>query len=334
MSQPDLNQTEQKKPKVSVCIASYNHARFIGETLDSILAQTYRDFEIVVVDDGSTDNSLEILNSYAEKYPQIKVFTHSNHENRGISVTANESILKSRGEYISFIGSDDIWYPYFLEKQVDFLDKNDVGFIYSKADCINEKGDLLNEVIGADISNQADPLMSVIISNPIPAITVTVRRECLDRVGMYADSVVYGDWELWIRLLNFYKIGFIDEPLAKYRIHGGNTSIGTEPSKHLALIRRVYKHLRDKSQSPEYFKLRETKYQKAISEQLALLPKREAQIYLDRYFIAITKPDFFKAFSALKKAISSSPKTIIRPMRVLAIIKHAVFGYFSRRNPI
>lgn len=324
MSHPDFNQTEPKKPKVSVCIASYNHARFIGETLDSILAQTYRDFEIVIVDDGSTDDSLKILNSYAKKHPQIKVFIHPNHENKGISVTANEVIKRSRGEYISFIGSDDTWCSYSLERRINFLEKTGVGFVYSKADCINEKGDLLNEIIGADISKEADPLMSVIISNPIPAITVTVRRECLDRAGLYADSVVYGDWELWIRLLNFYKIGFIDEPLAKYRIHGSNTSIGTEPSKHFALVRQMYQYLKDNIQKPEYFKLRETKYQKAISEQLALLPKREAQVYFDRYFQATARNDWGAAKLEIIRAFKLSPSTVCRPRRIAAVIKHAI----------
>lgn len=325
MSQPDFNQTEEKKPKVSVCIASYNHARFIGETLDSILAQTYRDFEIVVVDDGSTDNSLEILNSYAEKYPQIRVFTHSNHENKGISVTANATIKKSRGEYISFIGSDDIWYPHFLEKQVDFLDKSDVGFVYSKADCIDKTGKLLNKQIALEVSSKADLTAFLLTTNPVSAVTTTVKRKALEEIGLFDEKLIYSDWDLWIRLSFTHKIGFIDESLGNYRIHGNNTSVGTDKLKIYRDKRQFYLRLIEKSYS-DLPQLKEPKYQKIIAKELNWLKRQEVQLHLNSYFDSIAKKEYPKAKIALLKAFKLSPLTIFRPHQVGAILKRALLS--------
>ena len=112
-------------PKVSVFIASYNHARYLPECLDSILAQTYPDFEIVIVDDGSTDGSPSLLEDYQRRFPEkIRYSWHPEHGNWGVSRTSNDAIQKSRGEYLAWIGSDDAWYPDKLKQQVEQLDND------------------------------------------------------------------------------------------------------------------------------------------------------------------------------------------------------------------
>jgi len=121
------------KPKVSICIPSYNHARFLPAAIESALAQTHKNIEIVIVDDGSTDNSLKIAGSYASKYPSIVfLHTHPGHCNRGISATMNLAAQKSTGEYWSTIGSDDVLYSNKTERQVAYLDKHpNVAWVYS-----------------------------------------------------------------------------------------------------------------------------------------------------------------------------------------------------------
>src|SRR5215469_11593995 len=119
-------------PLVSVCVASYNHGRFLPAMLDGLLSQTFHDFEIVVVDDGSTDNSMQVLGACADRNPEImRVYTHPGRQNRGVSATVNLGFEKSRGKYWCMHDSDDVSYPDRLERQVAFLESHpDVGWVY------------------------------------------------------------------------------------------------------------------------------------------------------------------------------------------------------------
>ena len=216
-------------PKVSVVIPSYNHARFLPQALDSALSQTYRDFEILIADDGSSDDSLTIARDYAARYPSfVRVFTHADNGHRGISATCNLCLGNMRGRYWAGLASDDVWYPDKLERQVAFLDDNPaVGFVYGYAHIIDEAGELLPGVRDEeDISLQPDPLVRLIWGNVISGGTCLIRRECWEQLGVYDETLVYGDWELWIRFLSHWQVGYLAEPLAKYRHHSYNTSLG------------------------------------------------------------------------------------------------------------
>lgn len=107
---------------VTVFIPCYNAGRFISETIDSILVQTYQDFEILIIDDGSTDNSSEILNQYAEKDERIRIL--KNKRNRGIGYTRNRGVREARGKYLAIMDADDISVPSRLEKEVQYLEKH------------------------------------------------------------------------------------------------------------------------------------------------------------------------------------------------------------------
>jgi len=223
----------QHQPLVSVCIALYNHERFLRQTLDSVLAQTYKNFEIIVVDDGSSDGSLELLESYARQYPSIRVFTHPNKSNKGISATTNLAVEQSRGEYLAFLGSDDVWCEDKLERQLPLFDDSQIGLVCSRSYIIDGVGQRVPDVIiGTDVSNDPDVLVKMIRANQIAALTVVVRRECFEQLGLF-DAAVYSDWEMWMRIMARWKVGFIDEPLAFYRVHDYNTSIGIKPEVHL-----------------------------------------------------------------------------------------------------
>lgn len=227
------------KPKVSVCIPSYNHARFLPLMLDSVLAQTYRDFEVILVDDGSTDDSLRIAESYAARHPSvIKVFTHPGHVNRGISETGNLAFSKSSGQYWSGLCSDDLWYPDKLELEVAYLDEHpEIGLVYGYAHVIDAEGEKLPGLIGRDITG--DAITALLYGNPVPAPTLMVRRECFERLGLHDENLIYQDWELWIRFLAHWKIGFIEKPLMMYRVHGRNTSVGVDPKVNLERMLEV-----------------------------------------------------------------------------------------------
>ena len=233
---------------VSVCIASYNHAEYIGLAIESVLAQTYKNYEIIVVDDGSTDKSLEILNSYARKFPErVRVFTHENHKNLGISKTANLAIEKSTGKYIAFLGSDDLWEKNMLALQIPALEQNpQIGLVYSKAKIIDSRGKATGAIAGESFKKNGDQLKQLLAKNFIPAATALFRRECIERVGGFDENLVYGDWELWLRILAHWEMTFVDEPLALYRVHRRNTSLGTNVEIDAERKLDIFKRLAEK----------------------------------------------------------------------------------------
>ena len=222
-------------PMVSVCMASYNHARFLPATLESILGQTFRDFELIVVDDGSTDDSLDILQGYARKYPEImRVFTHPGRRNLGISVTDNLAIKEAQGVYWCGQGSDDVSYPDRLERQVAFLESHpDIGWVYGVADFIDKDGAPLHEQFGSDLSAIPDLVEELILENRIAGATTMVRMKCLTEVGLFEPGLMYGDWEFWVRLAARYPAAFLPGAVTGFRCHDYNASLSFPQPENL-----------------------------------------------------------------------------------------------------
>ncbi len=237
-----MKEFQEMTPRVSVCIPSYNYAIYLPETLDSILAQTFQDYEIVLVDDASKDDSQAIAEGYARRYPdKVRVFTHPGRINRGISATCNLAIEKSRGEYLAWLGSDDTWYPDKLACQVDELDRHPAaGLTYSYADVVDSKGMKTGEVMGRDMTQDLLPML--VAGNFVPHLTAIHRRACLAKTGFYDETLQYSDWDMWLKMANFFPIRFIDQPLAMYRVHGVNMFTGstneTQTRHNLAVIEK------------------------------------------------------------------------------------------------
>lgn len=310
------------EPLVSVCIPSYNHARFLPEAIESVLAQTYPNVELIIVDDGSTDDSLSIARQYEAKYPDlIQVHTHPNGANRGISATANLAYGFSKGKYWSGLPSDDILCKDKLEKQVKYLEANpEIGFVYSYGDYIDERSNNLPGRFGRDITGDADPLESIIRGNVIPGMSVLARREAVEKVGLHDENLIYSDWDYWLRFFAHCKGGFIPESLVEYRIHSYNTSVGIPSTLNNSHALEVYLKLQN-ADDEEIPGITNPAYQNIIKERVAF---KQAIGALDDYFLAVDSKDYSRARAALKKALSSSPRTVITPRRVAAIIKHVV----------
>ncbi len=238
-------------PKVSICVASYNHARFLPATLDSILRQTYPHVEAVVVDDGSTDSSFEILEQYRREFPQrFHVFTHPNRANRGISATFNLATEKATGAYWSCLGSDDILYPDKIAEQVRFLDEHrEIDWVYGFAHFIDDQGRRLVGLFGSDITRTDSAIETLILGNRIPGMTVLARRDCIQKVGPHDEDLIYSDWEFWIRLLAHHKAGFMARPLVQYRVHSTNTSVGVDRRENWKRGIAVLESIKEKSPS-------------------------------------------------------------------------------------
>lgn len=231
--------------KVSICIPSYNYGRFLPQAIESVLSQTYPLIETIIVDDGSTDDSLEIARSYAAKNPlRVHVFSHPGGHNLGISATINLAFQKSSGEYWSVMGADDLLYPQKTAQQVALLENHrEVDWVHCHARCIDAQGRLLPGLWGQDFSKGPRPIEKLIAGNRIIASTVLARRECIKRGGLHRD-ILYGDWEFWVRLTAHHQANFIKQPLVQYRIHGDNISLGVEKELDLKRALDVMNSLR------------------------------------------------------------------------------------------
>lgn len=214
-------------PLVSILIPSYNHELYIKEALDSSLNQTYDNFEILVLDDGSRDSSVSIIKEYANKYPdKIKFFEQ---ENSGLAKTMNKLINLAQGKYLSLLASDDVLYPMKLEKQVAIFNKDideKVGFVYSYADHINMnklryRGEGLNIGIRGKIIKEL--FEDGVFFSPVSNL---IRKSAIIECGMFKVGRPYcDDYELFLEIALKYEFDFVPEKLVARRFHYTNTSM-------------------------------------------------------------------------------------------------------------
>lgn len=215
----------EKKPKVSVIIPTYNRAYLIDKAINSVLSQTYRDYEIIIVDDGSTDNTREVVKGFVDS--RINYIFHAN--NLGVSAARNTGIKASRGEYIALLDSDDEWLPEKLEKQVVILknESPEVGVVCSWQFNINENG----EYIGSSYlpKKGGNIYENLLYTDPISVPTLLIRKECFEKVGLF-DDLLNGqeDWDMWIRISKYFKFVLIKIPLVKRRLHHNQISNNLE----------------------------------------------------------------------------------------------------------
>jgi glycosyltransferase involved in cell wall biosynthesis len=218
-----MGQRQQRNriPKVSVIIPTYNRADFIGEAIQSILDQTFQDFEIIVVDDGSTDNTHEIIEKFNE--PRIKYVFQ---ENRGVCEARNTGIKNSRGEYITFLDSDDVLYEKAFEKGVHALENHpEVGISHGQVKLMDKSGNLyetIKKYKGSYIQKGIEEIRQLFTRGYYVNInTLMVRRVLLQKNGPFDTSFCHGseDFDLVVRLCKKTYVAHIAEPLAKYRIY-------------------------------------------------------------------------------------------------------------------
>ena len=218
-------------PKISVVIPVYNGSKYIEETLNSVLNQSYKDFEIIVIDDGSTDNTSEIVNRFPSPVRLIQ------NKHNGKSFSRNIGIRAARGELISFVDADDLWMPNKLEVQIEYL-KNHPEFEWIYSDCYIFEGS--SEHIVDIWSRTAKKIYSGNILKQllndclIPSPTPMVSRRIFDDVGFFDETFLRHqpeDWDMWLRIASRYPIGSINEPLALLRKHENSLTAKEDPLK-------------------------------------------------------------------------------------------------------
>ena len=235
-------------PKVSVIIPTHNRSQLLSSAISSVRDQTFKDWEIVVVDDHSTDDTFEVVESFSDE--RIKYL--KNKGKNGPSIARNLAISVASGEYIAFLDDDDEWLPYKLEKQIGILDicTEKVCGIYSKPQLIDRMtGNIIRGDSGAD-TLKGNLLSQLIIKNPIHTCTLVVRKACFDKVGVFDETMRYmEDRDLWIRLSMHWEIEYIDEPLTIAYYHGKehlSTNLEGQTQGREIILQR-YKHLLKKN---------------------------------------------------------------------------------------
>ncbi len=235
-----------EKPLVSVIIPTYNRAHLLPRTIESVLSQTLKDFELIIIDDGSTDNTREVVENFQKKDKRIRYIWQ---ENSGAPARPkNTGIKNSKGKCVAFLDDDDEWLPEKLEVQINLFEQKkvtNIGMIACNSLDIYEDS---NATIKYKIKKRKNYFHAILSSCFIHSCSsVLVKKEVLKDVGFFDENLkIADDWDMWIRILNKYNFSFIKKPLIKYHIHNKNTSrklleVGTTDD-HLIIFNKHNKH--------------------------------------------------------------------------------------------
>ncbi|PIG94123.1 glycosyltransferase family A protein [Gloeocapsopsis sp. IPPAS B-1203] len=208
-------------PQVSVIIPAYNAMNYLPETLDSLLKQTFDDFETIIVNDGSTDE----IERWAAQItdPRVKLISQ---ENRGLAAARNTGIAHAQGEYLAFLDADDLWKPTKLEKQVQSLQSNpDVGLVYTWTVVADPNGKPTGRVFASLAEGNVWKKLTEFNIVGCGSVAM-VRRSCFEKVGVFDRNLGswVEDWDMWLRIASSYPFAVIKEPLVYYRQHLNNGS--------------------------------------------------------------------------------------------------------------
>ncbi|MEG3866128.1 glycosyltransferase [Microcoleus sp. Z1_B2] len=240
-------------PKVSVVMASYNHEKFVAETIQSVLDQTYQDFEFIITDDGSPDRTVDVIKKFDD--PRIKLFCFP--QNQGACAAMNNCINEAKGEYIAVINSDDAWLPEKLEKQVKFLDEHqEIGAVFTSAQIMDEnsndfpdKDHWYQKIFIQPNRNRFQWLKHFFFyCNCLCHPSVLIRKQCYAVTGVYDERYAQlPDWDFWIRLCMRYDIHIMPENLTKFRLRaneanasGNRADVATRTTLEISQVLRNY----------------------------------------------------------------------------------------------
>lgn len=219
-----------KLPFVSVVIPAYNAANTLKETVQSVFEQTFQDFEIIIVDDGSKDDTLQTANSIAENDSRVRVISQ---KNGGAASARNTGIRAAKGEYIALVDADDLWLPHKLERQIEVLenknsDGNEVFAVQAGAFFVNN--DL--EVISVrPCVPSKDALLETLLFRNMPSnmSTLVIKRSKFDEIGYFDTELeILEEWDMAIKVARYCNLVSIEEPLSLYRVFEGNRSRNLE----------------------------------------------------------------------------------------------------------
>lgn len=231
----------QKNPLVSIYITNYNYGRYIGQSVESLLNQTLQDFELFIIDDGSTDESRKIIETYADN-PRISIIYQ---QNKGLNITNNIALRVSRGKYIMRLDADDYLVPNALEVMCNVLEADtSLGLVFPDYYLVDSFNHLIGEVRRFNFQNEVS-----LLDQPAHGACTMIRRQYLLDLGGYDESYSCQDgYELWIKFIAHYRVLNVNEPLFYYRQHGNNLT--TNETKILDTRLRIKNNFIDNNNIP------------------------------------------------------------------------------------
>jgi len=243
---------DKNLPLVTVCIPAYNHERYVGQTIQSVIDQTYENIELIIINDGSKDKTDEVIRKYIPECEKRFVrFEYRNRENRGLSATLNEAVRWAKGKYFSPIASDDILLKDKISILVDKLESLDDSYAvaFGNAIFIDDEGKelYLDKKTGLPTSkedgfnlfldyytsnrdfdykdiNSFGSYKTLLAGNYLPSMSCVIKLDKIREVGAWTSGNAIEDWEIWLKLSKNYKFAYIDKPVALYRLHESNSS--------------------------------------------------------------------------------------------------------------
>lgn len=235
-----------RDPIVSIVTPCFNAEHTLARTLDSVLAQTFADYEWIVVNDGSTDRSREVLEGYAQRFGGRLVVVDQ--PNSGQTVAKNTGLARARGEFIAFLDADDLWHPEKLARQVALMQaRPELGLVYSQGHYIDPEDRTLGPLDSSD-AYRGQCFTQLLLKNDIVASSVMVRRSALDAVGHFDPELrACENWELWTRIAHRFPIDRVEERLTLYRQHPNNMSrnLGKMRTYRLMTVQKNQARYRD-----------------------------------------------------------------------------------------
>ncbi len=206
-------------PKVSIIISTFNRSSLLKQAIQSVYSQTFQDWELIIVDDGSTDETKKMIHDYANLDSRIIPVSQSN---KGISASRAKGIEFVTGQYIASLDDDDVYVPQKIEAQFDYLEKNpSVGLVYSYVNMVDENKTILLQWP----VTPAQTFFELLHDNTIPTNSCLIRKECFERLGSFRkDFKGSDDYEMWLRISKHYRIKFLPIVIGIYRWHDHNMS--------------------------------------------------------------------------------------------------------------
>jgi cellulose synthase/poly-beta-1,6-N-acetylglucosamine synthase-like glycosyltransferase len=290
-------------PIVSVTICCYNSEQYIAETLQSVLNQTFDHFEIVVVNDGSTDRTEEIVKSFSD--PRIKYHFQAN---AGVGATRNRAVDLSRGKYVAFLDHDDLWEPTKLEKQIPLFETQpEVALVYSDCYFIDPNGERFATYFAYQGVEpcRGDALLALIKHGCFMQLpSVIVSKEALVEVGKFDPRYnIVEDYDTWMKIADRHAVDYVGEPLCSYRVHSANTSRIQQERGYQEVLNLVTEWMGRRDLAPEVREELDRQYaQYAVSYlywllsrgKLAAASARSIRFTLSesKHLFAVWKPDW------------------------------------------
>lgn len=211
---------EQSEPLVSVVIATYNMGQYLPDAIESVLSQTWENLELIVVDDGSNDDTADRMTRFI---PDKRV-RYIRTENKGQPRAKNRGLMESKGDFIAFCDADDLWHPEKISIQMPLFERPSVGVVYSEVSYIDEKG---ADVIKPQPYNRHSGQITryLVMKNFIPFGTAVIRRACIKKSGVFDETLPMGiDWDLWLRYSIDWDFQYTPKKTYTYRIWPGQMS--------------------------------------------------------------------------------------------------------------